>query len=56
MEEAINCSFQRSGVGAGIEIEIGKEGWLAQRCGDDTIAVAVSQAAECDEEDDLRQC
>lgn len=53
MEEAIDGAYQLRGVGAGVEVEVGDKGWLAERRGDDAGAVAVSHAAEGNEADDL---
>lgn len=53
LEEAIDGAYQLRGVGAGVEVEVGDEGRLAERRGDDAGAVAVGHAAEGNEADDL---
>lgn len=54
LEEAIDGAFKLRGVGASIEIEVGDEGRLAERGGDDAGAVAVGHAAEGNEAHDLQ--
>lgn len=53
LEEAIDGADELRGVGAGVEVEVGDEGGLAEGGGDDAGAVAVGHAAEGDEADDL---
>lgn len=53
LEEAIDGADELRGVGASVELEVGDEGRLAERGGDDAGAVAVGHAAEGDEADDL---
>lgn len=52
LEEAIDGADELRGVGAGVEVEVGDEGRLAESRGDDAGAVAVGHAAEGNEADD----
>lgn len=53
LEESIDGADKLRGVGPSIEIEVGDEGGLAERGGDDAGAVAIGHAAEGNEAHDL---